>query len=131
MPLYGPKWPLKSGKEDTYELNTNLRDQVNYNLKCILLTSPGENISSPGYGVGLRFYLFESNNVYTRNQIVKRIRNQVSTYVPDINLIDVVIESDAADIDQNSLSIKIYYRLNDEKVEFELTMANTTQTGYS
>ncbi len=131
MAIYGPKWPLKIGNEDTYELNTTLTQQVNYNLKCVLLTSPGENISSPGYGVGLRFYLFESNNVYTHKQIIERIKNQISTYISQIQLLDVVIESDAQDIDENSLLIKINYRLNGEKVEFELTMGNTNQSGYS
>lgn len=56
MPIYGPKWPLKIGNEDTYDLNTTMVEQVNYNLKCILLTSPGENISDAGYGVGLRLF---------------------------------------------------------------------------
>ena len=55
MSLYGPRWPLKVGRDDTYELNITLQSQINYNLKCVLLTSPGENISDPNYGVGLPF----------------------------------------------------------------------------
>ena len=107
MPLYGPRWPLKIGREDTYELNNTAVAQVNYNLKCVLLTSPGENISDPHYGVGLRYYLFENNNVQTHNDIINNIKSQVSFYIANIDLIDVLILTTSEDIDENSLSIKI------------------------
>ena len=47
MKIFGPKWPLKRGSEDTYETYHNLKDQVNFYLKNLILTSPGENISAP------------------------------------------------------------------------------------
>ena len=61
MPLFGPKWPLKKGNEDAFEMYDDVKDQISFYLKCLILTSPGENISDPGYGVGLRRFLFEQN----------------------------------------------------------------------
>ena len=34
-------------------------EAVKFNLKNILLTNPGENLSDPEFGVGLRGFLFE------------------------------------------------------------------------
>ena len=131
MPIYGPKWPLKIDNEDTYDLNTTMVEQVNYNLKCILLTSPGENISDAGYGVGLRLFLFEPNIDITHNQITKRIRNQVSFYEPRISLVDVIVLTDSEEIGENSLSIKIIYSLENELKEYDLSLKNNSQIGYS
>ena len=52
MPLYGPKWPLKSGNEDTFEMYKSVEQQISFYLKTLLLTSPGENLSDPVYGIG-------------------------------------------------------------------------------
>ena len=32
MAIYGPRWPLKIGNEDTYELYSTLKDQINFYL---------------------------------------------------------------------------------------------------
>ena len=29
MAQYGPKWPLKKGNEDLYEMYTEIKDQIN------------------------------------------------------------------------------------------------------
>jgi len=131
MPIYGPRWPLKVGREDTYELNVNLKSQINYNLKCVLLTHPGENISDPSYGVGLHFFLFELNNGITRDEIIRSIEEQVSYYVPQIFLKEVIIESDSADIDENSLVIKIIYSIENQVSEFVLEMGDVGNIGYT
>ena len=43
MPLYGPEWPLKSGNKDVWEMYEDLNQQINFYLKNLLMTSPGEN----------------------------------------------------------------------------------------
>ena len=78
MPLYGPKWPLKSGTRDTFEVYDDIKQQINFYLKNLLLTSPGENISDSNYGVGLRSYMFEQNIDSVRASISSRIYSQIS-----------------------------------------------------
>ena len=68
MPLFGPKWPLSQGNEDTFKLYDDVKQQINFYLKNLLLTSPGENISDPNYGVGIRQFLFEMNDDYKDRQ---------------------------------------------------------------
>ena len=96
-----------------------------------MLTSPGENISDPQYGVGLRYFLFENNNIFTRNEIINRIKSQVSFYVSNIDLIDVAILTDTEEINENSINIKIVYRVDNQVSEFALNMGSVSQPGYT
>ena len=107
MKIFGPKWPLKRGSEDTYETYHNLKDQVNFYLKNLILTSPGENISAPFYGVGLRRFLFEQNTEEIRNEIEQSIRFQISTYLSYIKVHEIMIDADPETIDSNMLKIKL------------------------
>ena len=86
-----PKLPLTKDPIDGYALNKDYIDLVKQNLKMLLLTAPGERILIPEFGVGLRNYLFENITVPTFNTIETRVREQVSTYMPfiEISKIDI------------------------------------------
>ena len=109
MPLYGPKWPLKKGNHDTYELYEDVDNQVKYYLKNLILTSPGENISDPAYGVGLRRFLFENNIESVRELIRSEISSQINQYLPYLSVSEIDIVINAEDIDNNLLNIRIVY----------------------
>ena len=59
------------------------------NLKGLILTSPGERVMDPNFGVGLKGYLFEQNTGIIYAQIKDNIRDQVSIYLPFIDIIRV------------------------------------------
>ncbi len=132
MPLYGPVWPLKTGNRDTYELYEDLKQQISFYLKNLLLTSPTENISDPNYGVGLRRYLFEQNTEGVRSNLQSVIRNQVSSYLPYLIVEEVEVLSDASDIDANSLKIRIIYQIPTDATNqiFELDLGATQEIGF-
>ena len=132
MPIYGPKWPLKRGNKDTYQTNDSLRQQVNFYLKNLLLTSPGENLSAPAYGVGLRRFLFEPNISDVRDEIKQRIQAQMSSYLSYVRVKGITISANAEDIDSNSLNIQIKYSIPkriDSEV-FELSIGQTNDIGF-
>ncbi len=124
MPIYGPRWPLKRGNTDTYQVYESLRDQVNFYLKNLLLTSPGENISAPEYGVGLRRFLFEMNDEETRSEIRLTITNQINTYLPWLKIKEINLPSSGEEMDSNTLTIQIKYsvpkKINQEVFEISL-----------
>lgn len=132
MPLYGPKFPLKIGNRDTFEIYDNLESQVAFFLKNLLLTSPGEKISDPDYGVGLRSFLFEQNISSTSSRIESKISSQISIYMPYLSVEDIQISADDVDMDNNSLNIKIAYSFpgDDLKREFELDINPNTDIGF-
>tara|TARA_R100001509_G_C4880387_1_gene219969 strand:+ start:2198 stop:2599 length:402 start_codon:yes stop_codon:yes gene_type:complete len=132
MPLYGPSWPLKSGERDTYELYDDIKQQISFYLRNLLLTSPGENISDPSYGVGLRRFLFENNLESTRSLISSRITSQISRYLPYVDVEEVIVDATPEEIDSNTLNIKVVYRLQNDATTsvFELSENQTQNIGF-
>ena len=117
MPLYGPKWPLSQGNHDTFELYDDVKQQIGFYLKNLLLTSPGENLSDSSYGVGLRRYMFEQNVPSTREAIASAISSQISIYIPYIQVTDISVGATSQQIDENTLSVRITYSIPGDVVQ--------------
>jgi phage baseplate assembly protein W len=132
MPLYGPKWPLSQGNHDTFELYDDVKQQIGFYLKNLMLTSPGENLSDPNYGVGLRRFMFEQNLPAVRSSIASRISSQISIYLPYLRVSDIQVGATAEEIDENSMKIKIVYSIPDDVVQevFELDMRPDNTIGF-
>ena len=124
MPIYGPRWPLKRGNKDTYQVYESLKEQINFYLKNLLLTSPGENISAPRYGVGLRRFIFENNTPEVKEEIKSLITNQINAYLSWLKVKDINVFSGDEEVDSNTLRIQIKYsvpkKINEEVFEVSL-----------
>jgi len=132
MPLYGPKWPLTKGNRDTYELYESVEEQISFYLKNLILTSPGENISDPSYGVGLRRYLFENNTEVIRPVIESHITNQIRKYLPYLALSEVLVGASDKEVDENTLNIRIIYSTPDDVITkiFDLDIKEKQSIGF-
>ena len=84
-----PKLPLYIDPVDGIALNKTLKQMTRQNLKMIILTSPGERIMHPKFGVGLRRYLFMNNTQSTLSDISRKIEEQVRTYLPSVNILSI------------------------------------------
>ena len=131
MSFYGPSWPLKNGTDDLFEMNKSLKKQVNFFLKNILLTSPGENISDPNYGVGLRRFLFESYEDGTIDLLSARISTQVKKYIKFISVVRIVVDTSASNKENSTMGIKIIYSIRNRATQevFELELNPETTIG--
>lgn len=116
--------PLRIDSIDgAYALNKTYKDLISQNLKMIILTSPGEKIFRPTFGVGLRDFLFNQINSTDTTNIRTQIINQIKLYMPYLNLTSVIVEY----VDQEPPGIKvgISYVVNDSiafEDYFELTI---------
>ncbi len=81
-----PKLPLYIDPVDGIALNKTLKQMTRQNLKMIILTSPGERIMYPKFGVGLRRYLFMNNTQRTLSDMSRKIEEQVRTYLPSVRI---------------------------------------------
>ena len=81
-----PALPLRTDEVDGHRLIKTYEDLALQNLKMLVLTNPGERMMDPDFGVGLRKYLFEQNDILTYGQIEGKIRNQVLIYLPYIEI---------------------------------------------
>ena len=88
-----PKLPIVLDPNSGFMLKQTYRGLAIQNLTNILLTSPGERIMDPEFGVGVRRYLFQPNHDITYVDIESRIRNQVITYLPFIAILNVTFSS--------------------------------------
>lgn len=85
-----PKLPLALGGEDgNYQLIKTYKNLVKQNFKNLILTSPGERIMDPHFGVGIRNFLFTNDGPLLYSRITTRIENQVLKYMPFIAIIDI------------------------------------------
>jgi|TARA_Y100000385_G_scaffold166790_1_gene172856 phage baseplate assembly protein W len=101
----GVAFPLND--VNLFDGTQTVKEQVKSNLINVLLTETGERINEPNFGVGLRGLLFESNvNIEELNE---RINQQINVYIPEITLIDTIVDSLP---DENKLFIKIVYVFN-------------------
>jgi hypothetical protein len=107
-----PKLTLALDAEDgAYELLKTVPDVAKQNLKMLVLTSPGERVMVPDFGVGLRRYLFELARTGVEERIKQRIIDQVAKYLPYIRLGGVFVNSTQTnpDLPDNYLSVRIVY----------------------
>jgi uncharacterized protein len=106
-----PFFPLITTQEEStdsdYYVITELSDLVRQNFLNLLLTSPGERIMDPEFGVGIKRYLFEMNTANTRGLIDSSIRTQVKKYTPFISIINIVF--DMSPEQPNYIGIMISY----------------------
>ena len=113
-----PRLPLASDNRFGYDMLVNLRQAVKQNLKCLLLTAPGERIMDPEFGVGLQKYIFQNYGPELEKNIKVNIRQQVLKYMPFVNIVGativfgdshggISIQTDSAI--SNKLSISIDY----------------------
>tara|TARA_R110002074_G_scaffold288184_1_gene459869 strand:+ start:222 stop:620 length:399 start_codon:yes stop_codon:yes gene_type:complete len=106
--------PLAYTKEDgPYGLNKTIRDSIQQNFKNILLTSKGERVMLPDFGVGLRSFLFSNFTPSLLEQIRAEINKQVATYLPFIELteIEFISSTESQEVALNQLQIRIRYEI--------------------
>ena len=132
MTLYGPMWPLKSGNADTFEMYDSIDQQIGFYLKNLLLTSPGENISDPSYGVGIRRFIFEQNLDFVRSSIESAISSQISIYLPYLDLVEIETIASSEDVDSSFMTVRITYGIPGDVTQkvFELDLKPETTIGF-
>ena len=113
MSGFSPKLPLTTDPDDGYALNKTLKEVARQNFKNLVLTSPGERIMDPQFGVGIRNYLFENNSVSTQGRIEAKIKSQTKKYLPYITI--EMIEFNNVDtnpnISENFLGVRIFFSI--------------------
>ena len=88
-----PKLPLNQTPIYGLALNETWKQVMRQNLKMLILTSPGERMMDPKFGVGLRQFLFKSNSSRTRGDISSKIQEQVRKYMPEVEIVSIDFSS--------------------------------------
>jgi phage baseplate assembly protein W len=124
--IHAPKFPLRFKEKKVFENVGSTKELVTFHLTNLLLTNPGEKISDPEYGIGLRRMLFENMTEGTLNNWSRRITDSIKKYLTYIDLNNVEI---IPFFDQNKVNIKISFKLlkdtEQQVLEIELNIGNS------
>jgi len=100
LPFNGPSGPFNK----TY----STKEQIKSNLINLLLTNKGERVFNPEFGADIKKALFEGITEDTATLIQNLITTNVNYFIPEINVVDVVVEPNE---DNNSYNIVVNYNL--------------------
>jgi hypothetical protein len=89
-------------------------DAVKFNLKNILLTFPGENLSDPNFGVGLARALFELETSVDISGLKQRIIDQIKTYANYFSKLEVIV--DVSKLNYNTLTVRLEFEFGINKL---------------
>ena len=106
-----PRLPLNPNNQFGYDMLSTIRGTTKQNLKCLMLTSPGERVMDPEFGVGLKQYLFENFGPEIRVDLKTNIRQQIGTYLPFVKIknIRILFGDDFDSPNYNKLFVSIEY----------------------
>ena len=112
-----PKLPLIRDEQDGYALIKDFPALVAQNFKMLMLTSPGERLMDPLFGVGLKRFLFEQNHETVHALIESEVSSQVQKYMPYLQLMNIRFFAE-----DNFLTVRIRYFIKPIKKEQTFTI---------
>ena len=80
-------------------------------IMILLSTRPGERLMRPEYGCPLHRLAFEPNDAATAGLAMHYIRSALLRWEPRIDIIALVVESNAADREEGCLAVRLEYRV--------------------
>lgn len=98
----GVKLPF--GLRRIFDLDYTTLDHAKSKLINLLLTTPGERINQPTFGVGLRNFLFEQQTEENQENLRARINSQVDIYIPEI-----LVDNIKYRVEEHVLYLTVYY----------------------
>ena len=77
---YSAKLPLTTTVAH-YDMINDIYENVKQNFRNLLLTSPGERVMLPDFGVGIKRFLFENDPSFIADELQSIIYDQVDSYM--------------------------------------------------
>tara|TARA_R110000824_G_scaffold131617_4_gene293801 strand:- start:210 stop:593 length:384 start_codon:yes stop_codon:yes gene_type:complete len=105
-----PKLPVTKDPVDGFALTHTFKEMIHQNFKNLILTSPGERVMDPNFGVGIRSFLFQQMSTFVFSDIEERIMTQVSLYIPFVQVTNIWFNNPSESEEfANVLDIRIEY----------------------
>jgi phage baseplate assembly protein W len=110
------KWPFEQDENGGFDSfsERDFVEAVKFSIKNILLTNPGEKISDPQFGIGLRRYLF-SLSTEDFSSLQGEITFQIRKYLPYLTRFNVSI--DLTQVDYNKLAVRVSFEIVPKEIK--------------
>ena len=113
----GIRFPLDHSPEGFFYKTKTIREQVKSNIRNLLLTSKGERVFQPNFGSNLKSLLFEQITPVSLENVENDIRESLSTWLPYVNVNDLVVAQDSADSNKVLTSLEYSTTLEPESLD--------------
>ena len=110
-----------SDSNGVFAVNYTTLTQAKDNLKNLILTKKGERLMNPNFGCDIWGLLFEQINEETiGTKIESSILDAVGTWLPYLNIEQIIFDYNEADIDTNKISVDVKFSLKSNTTLTEL-----------
>jgi len=115
----GIKTPLQLDDKNLFAMHYNIEDQIQDNLKNLLLTNWGERVGFYYFGANLKELTTEISSIEAFDEeAISRIRSAVSTWMPFVTLNDFVSSiDDENNVNTGIIKIMITYNIPQLNIE--------------
>tara|TARA_R100000008_G_scaffold51464_1_gene30980 strand:+ start:544 stop:993 length:450 start_codon:yes stop_codon:yes gene_type:complete len=104
---------LSSGPEGYFASTSTTMTAIKNNIRSLMKTETGERLFQPTLGLNLKKYLFEQITPDTELNIQHDISTTISTWLPFVEIQDIVITTDDEDAYKgHTLKISITFFIN-------------------
>lgn len=101
-----------SNSNGIFATNYTTLTQAKDNLKNLILTKKGERLQQPEFGCDIWLLVFEQiDGENLENRIESSILDAVQSWIPNININQIIFDYDNNDIDNNRISLDIKFSL--------------------
>jgi len=102
-----------------FKSNYQTKDAIKNNLINFFLTNPGERYLNPGFGGGLRAFIFEQISTNSIEFLNEDISEKLSENFPDINVekLDILREDD-----NNTIVVSLTYSVINTNIEDNISI---------
>ncbi len=110
-----------SNSNGIFAVNYTTLTQAKSNLQNLILTRKGERLQNPNFGCDIHNLLFEQINEETiGTKIEDSILDAVGTWLPYLNIEQIVFDYNDNDIDTNKISVDVKFSLRSNTTMTEL-----------
>ena len=102
----GIEFPLDYSSQGFFRRTKTIRQQVKSNIRNLLFTEKGERVFQPNFGSNLKSLLFEQITPTTLENIENNIRESLSTWLPYVNVNNLVAVQDDRNLNQILISLE-------------------------
>ena len=136
--MYAPSFPIEFDSKYSFQNVKSMKELIKFHLTNLLLTYPGEKISDPSYGVGIKRYLFEQLTPDTKLKIQSDVSLAISRYLRYLNRVSVEVKesSQRDNLGPNAIIVQVVYSIKNTKIKDVLSIdismpADTSDQSYS
>ena len=101
-----------SNSNGIFATNYTTLTQAKDNLKNLILTKKGERLQQPEFGCDIWLLVFEQiDGENLENRIESSILDAVQSWIPNININQIIFDYDNNDIENNRIALDIKFSL--------------------